>query len=249
MRSVSTNVYCANNPVRLVDVDGREIRIPPWFKEMIANSITSVAEYAHGLYVKASQMSQKYPWMLSSANNMIQSVKEWVGESVDMNPNTMSWNDLTLIWLFELGEYGSSNTIRFGANAATTQVLRQQAGVLSAKQLAISNIRAGKFSDVKYQWRYGQKEFYEGISESNIATSFLGTYTTNVSIVPVNDKTYTLKFSVTNTSGWESATRLRRDMNHDGAHDSIIPDKMRGTGIKLGGNLKQIWTWEERITL
>jgi len=37
------------------------------------------------------------------------------------------------------------------------------------------------------------------------------------------------------------ATRLRANRNY------IIPDKKRGEGIELGGNLKQKWIWTETI--
>ena len=94
-----------------------------------------------------------------------------------------------------------------------------------------------------------KKEFYEGIQDGNVVTSFLGSYNTNVDISKNKDGSYNLNFTVTNTTGWESGTRLRKDNNHDGQHDAIIPNKMRGEGIRLGGNIKEIWKWTETIRI
>lgn len=58
-----------------------------------------------------------------------------------------------------------------------------------------------------------------------------------------------LNCTVTNTTEWESGTRLRKDNNHDGQPDAIIPNKMRATGIGLGGNTKEIWKWTEIVRL
>ena len=54
-----------------------------------------------------------------------------------------------------------------------------------------------------------------------------------------------MSFQVMNVSGWESATRFRLDHNGDGVHDGIIPDKARGEGLQLGGNLEEKWIWSE----
>jgi putative heterogeneous nuclear ribonucleoprotein A1 len=37
--------------------------------------------------------------------------------------------------------------------------------------------------------------------------------------------------------------------NHDGQHDAIIPNKMRGEGIRLGGSIKEIWKWTETVRI
>jgi len=53
------------------------------------------------------------------------------------------------------------------------------------------------------------------------------------------DGSSNLNYTVTNTSGWESGTQLRKDNNYDRQHNTIIPNKMRGEDIRLGGNLKK----------
>ena len=40
---------------------------------------------------------------------------------------------------------------------------------------------------------------------------------------------------------------LRFQMN--GCYDLIITNKMRGEGIRLGGNIKEIWKWTETVRI
>ena len=155
----------------------------------------------------------------------------------------MSWLDLTNIWLFELDV--SNGKIQFGPDDRTTRGLKNQEGVTTARTMAINNICSGVYDDVEYTWEYDQEKFYEGVRKCNIVTSFLGSYTTQVTITKLKNGKHLLNFTVTNTSGWESATRLRKDNDGNGQHDGIIPNKKRGDGIKLGGNLQEVWQWTE----
>ena len=244
--NVSPYAYCSNNPVALIDPDGQYPSIPNP-KKSIANAITASAELAHGLYMRSAAIAQSNPWMLSKVNNSIYSIKKGIEKVTDMNPRTMGWGDLTNIWLFELG---NSSQINFGPNDRTTMDLKGQQGVKDAKQIAVDNIKNGIFDDVSKSWKYGQDQFYEGIKEGNVVTSFLGSYNTTVRISPGNNEgEYILNFEVNNTSSWESATRLRRDHDGNGNHDAIIPSKARGAGIKLGGNFRQTWRWSETINI
>ena len=83
----------------------------------------------------------------------------------------------------------------------------------------------------------------------NTATSFLGSYNTVVEIINNHNGTYSLQYTVSNTTGWESATRLRVDHNGDGIHDAIIPDSNRGEGIGLGGTISEEWQWSEVVSI
>ena len=241
--SLSPYVYCADNPVKMVDPNGKEVGIPPYIKDAIANAITSTAENAHALYLKASSMVQNHPWMVNAANLMVLTVATAVSKNTNMNPQTMSWLDLTNIWLFELDV--SNGKIQFGPDDRTTRGLKNQEGVTTARTMAINNICSGVYDDVEYTWEYDQEKFYEGVRKCNIVTSFLGSYTTQVTITKLKNGKHLLNFTVTNTSGWESATRLRKDNDGNGQHDGIIPNKKRGDGIKLGGNLQEVWQWTE----
>ena len=94
-----------------------------------------------------------------------------------------------------------------------------------------------------------KKNFMKGLLDGNFVTSFIRSYNINMDISKNKDGSYNLNFTVTNTTGWESGTRLRKDNNHDGQHDVIIPNKMRGEGIRLGGNIKEIWKWTETVRI
>ena len=226
--------YCANNPLRLVDPNGEEMGPP--LKRTISNAVTTTAEYFHDIYLKASNYVKNNPWIIGAANKFIEPISNIVEKHTDLNPETMGWVDLGKYWLFELNR---ENEIKFGPDAFTTKDLKKQEGVLNAKNEAINNIINGNLSTVSRPWDYGEDEFYSGISEGNVATSFLGSYHTTINIDKAENNKYILNFKVENTSGWQSATRLRK------GHQGIIPDKARNSGIKLGGNLKQTWQWTE----
>ena len=213
---------------------------------IIADSITSIAEEAYKLYLRVEKLMHKHPQLTAYANLLVSEAKIRVESTTDMNTNTMGWVDLGKIWLFEIGGY-DDDTIQFGPNDATTKDLKKQEGVVKARAEAMKQIATGNISNIVHHWKYGQKEFYSGMSGGNLATSFLGSYDTNVSITLNANGSYSLRYTVFNTSGWESATRLRKDNDGNGQHDGIIPDKKRGVGIKLGGNLEQRWTWTETV--
>ena len=185
---------------------------------------------------------------------MVNEFRAIANEVFDTNPQTLNWEDLFGIWLFELGNYSiisGVETIEFDNGDITTTSLKQQEGVNEARQEALSKIANGDLTDptVSHGWVYGQGEFYDGMQNGNIATSFLGSYTTDIDIVQYINGTYGLTFTVTNPSTWESATRLRIDNDGNGSHDGIFDNTNRNdpTTINLGGNINQTWTWTEII--
>ncbi|MBL4606132.1 MAG: hypothetical protein JKY02_10865 [Flavobacteriaceae bacterium] len=161
--------------------------------------------------------------------------------SDDTNSLTAEWTDLFNMWLFELGP----SPINFQNNDATTISLQTQEGVIEARGAARLLVSQGNFNIPTHSWQYGQQEFYDGIVGGNIATAFLGSYTTSITAGQNANGTVTYTFTVENTSGWASASRLRIDNDGDGTHDAIISNKNRGVGILLGGNFEQEWTWSE----
>ena len=110
------------------------------------------------------------------------------------------------------------------------------------------NIKDGSFTDVDHTWSYDVNEFLDGVITMNTATSFLGSYYTEVKIHDNHDGTYRLDYRVSNISGWESATRLRVSHDHK-YHDGIIPNCDRDSGVGLGGTISETWTWSETISL
>ena len=232
-------------------------------RQAIANGVTSTAEVTHQIYKKLSDIAQEHPSSISYINVMVNEFRDIAGELFDTNPQTLQWSDLFGIWLFELGDYpiiNGTDTILFDGNDITTLSLQQQEGVNEARQLALDKIANNDLSNptVSHPWTYGQGEFYDGMANGNIATSFLGSYGTNIIITQNPDGTHTLTFTVTNPSTWDSATRLRIDNDGNGTHDGIFDNTSRPNQhnpqsnpingeINIGGNINQIWTWTEIV--
>ncbi len=210
-------------------------------KAALATGITSTAELVHEIYTEISLIVSDNPSIIGVLNIGVDGLRYIATQFTDTNHQTATWLDLFFMWLFEIGE----NPINFVNNDVTTISLMTQEGVTIVRDMALNKIQNNDFSETPYTWNYGQGEFYDGMQNGNIATSFLGTYTTTVNVTSNNNGTYTLFFTVTNPSSWESATRLRIDNDNNGAHDGIFPNKSRGDGIHLGGNFNQIWSWTE----
>jgi RHS repeat-associated protein len=202
----SCYAYTLNNPVILTDPDGKYPFDPNLLKKAIANGITTTAEYAASTYRQLSGLANKYPSSIGYVNVFVKGAAKTAEALRNMNTETMGWTDLTNVWLFELGDY-KNNTIQFGPNAATTKELQHQEGVSQVRKIALSKIKSGEFREggsVGKGWTYGQKEFYDGIEEGNLAMSFFGSYTTRIAVDNNKDGSYTLNFTVSNTTGWES---------------------------------------------
>jgi len=230
-------------------------------KKIIADAITTGAEYLHIKYNNLSSFVGQHPKILEYSNAVIDPLRNMIGQRTNMNLNTMDWNDLGKIWLFELGgeDYkGNPPIVTFGPNALTTKDVMDEEAVQEARTLAIEKIKDGDLSPLDpekcnhticWHWKYNQKEFYNGISQRNTATSFLGSYSTFIDVTPNPDGSFTLNYTVQNPSGWASGTRLRKAAPGSNEHRPIIPDKERGVGLHLGGNLVERWQWSETINL
>ena len=211
-----------------------------------ANGINKSADYAANLYQRGFAIAGSNPRLIEAFNTGLIPLKNGIQQLSEVNnTQTMSWFGLTNAWLWELGP----NPANFSDNMSTTNDLRTQEGVNQARAVATQRAQQGQFGpvDPPYLWTYGQTQFYNNLS--NIVTSFLGSYTTFMSVQNNGNGTATINFLVKNKSGWASATRLRKDLNGDGQHDEIIPDKDRNQGIRLGGNMDQEWRWSETISL
>ena len=205
-------------------------------------------------YLDAFSKPEHFEEYLPEYHNLDE-LKEHINPMVESDPNKMDWEDLFTMWLFELGASNmdinmENNNINFvfGDDAKTTKDLQVQEGVLEARNKAIINIRDGSFTDVDHTWSYDVNEFLDGVITMNTATSFLGSYYTEVKIHDNHDGTYRLDYRVSNISGWESATRLRVSHDHE-YHDGIIPNCDRNSGVGLGGTISETWTWSETISL
>ncbi|MGJ8683063.1 MAG: hypothetical protein ACSHWW_00470 [Nonlabens sp.] len=128
----------------------------------------------------------------------------------------------------------------------------QQGSVNAVRQLALQSIQNNQIpappiqSSFSSTFSYGQNEFYDGISNLNVATAFLGSYTVSTVVTNNMDGTYDISFELSNTTGWESGTRFRKDgPDNNLQHDAVISNKPRGSGINMGGNIKQNFQWTE----
>lgn len=222
-------------------------------KQSFTNLVAGSAEIAHEIYEKVSNFLQQHPGATDTIRDYMREVEGYV--KVETDPNKMTWIDLFNIWLFEretsnmCRDQNGNLVFTFEDNAQTTKDLQTQEGVLQARDKAIAQIKDGNLSDVKSSWTYDVDEFIDGVTNMNTATSFLGSYNTEVEIIDNHDGTYTLNYAVENPTGWESGTRLRVDHDGDNIHDGIIPNCERGDGVGLGGTIREIWTWSETIAI
>ena len=133
-------------------------------------------------------------------------------------------------------------------NTITTNQLRNQEGVSQARQIAKNKIQNGIYTITNHPWIYGQTQFYDGMSNGNLVTAFLGSYNTKVTIVNTSNGFF-LNFNVTNSSTWDSATRFRIDNDGDGIHDGIFPNTSRSNqnDLSMGGTFNQSWNWSEPV--
>lgn len=180
--SITPYNYCLNNPVRLLDptgmwaeteggmstTDPEEIRrflngLKASSKRNIAEAITDAAEYAHKAYEDLSTFAKKNPGSVKAVNVALSALGGSVNQMTELNPDKMTWLDLTLVWLFELG---SSEKIEFGGNALLTKDLMDEEGVNNARAEANKRLENGENSfTVNKVWAYGQDAFYSGIKE------------------------------------------------------------------------------------
>ena len=214
------------------------------WQQSIARWVTSGAEAAHEVYGYFADLAAKSPETQAWVNVQLGLAKAAAAGLVDTNPATVSWVGLGAMWLFELG----SNPFEIGDGAVTTLDLKNQEGVQRVRDLAREEASKGTLTKVQKTWVYGQKEFYDGLKQGNIATSFLGSYATQVSLSSQTADSFTIDFEVSNPTSWESGTRLRKAAKPGGPHQAIIPSRARGSGgIELGGNFTQIWRWSETL--
>ena len=214
-------------------------------RQAIANGITSTAEFTHKIFKKFSNLAEQYPSSITYINSILETINDAAATVTNTNPSTCTFADLFNMWLFELGP--NPITIN-GSNATSTIPLKAQEGVNQARNIALSKIQNGDFSITNHTWTYGQGEFYDGMSNGNFVTAFLGSYSTKVTISSTTNG-FQLNFQVTNTSSWDSATRFRIDNDNNGVHDGIFPntDRENSNDLSMGGNFTQNWYWLEPL--
>src|SRR5690606_27928967 len=117
-------------------------------QQAIANGVTNTAEYTHSLFNKLSILANNYPNSINYINQMMNGIRTFILASslVNTNPSTCTFSDLFNMWLFELG----NNPFVINNNTAiTTNQLKNQEGVLQAKNIAINKVQNGNFSPTR----------------------------------------------------------------------------------------------------
>ncbi|MBC8497268.1 MAG: hypothetical protein H8D37_06375 [Chloroflexi bacterium] len=266
--------------------NSREIvkALPGYLEEKAKNALTKVitsnAERLYlNRYVPVASWTQQHPFATKFLelvmNTLMNPVRNKVLETLNTDPNTMTWTDIGLSWLFELGQF-ENDQIVFGPDAVTTKEVMGLDGVVEARQEAIKKIAAGRLDQVVsecatdreiftgmpqngeypvcWSYLYNVPEYYRSLSKASrggLSEVYIGGYRTYITVEPKGNGVYVFHYEVHNPSTWESGTRFRKDSEDaDELNDAIIPSvKPRGEGIHLGGKQDQIWTWDETVDL
>lgn len=233
-------------------------------KTFIKELIVKEAETIHQFFYKdILELGYEYEHMVPTINKIIeedlkpqayQKLKESgvemddTSNNDDINKVNLDWMDLVRIWYYELGreDLGSrSNKLTFGPEAATTQAIRDHATVKDLVAYAKARVANGDFSTHRPFVHYDVSGFYKAIASKDTTFNLLGSFTV---VIEPNQADRTIKFTIKNTSGKESATRFRRDNSRGRANKvGMFEDTERGEeGVPhLGGNLACEWSWTE----
>lgn len=224
----------------------------------VYHGVAYVYSLMHGLYWAVSEITDANKinacnlFLIDPIRNLVAN-----GNYVNTNLNTMSWKDVLLIWLFELGDYPTLHqghpTLAFGSNANVVKGTANIDGIKNhnngngsvevARQDVKGLISGGQQNGNKlYFWQFNTQVLSNFILNPNYMEFTLGSYNTRINWAPgmVNNM-YNFTFSISNITGWNSATR--------GLNGTfVIPDKPRGNGIHLGGTIAETFVWTETYT-
>lgn len=199
-------------------------------------------------------------------NMYIDALRNEIKLTTNMNKETMNWQDLFNIWLFELmpNPYSSinftwnSNVINGNTlyNANTNAVYTFPKGdyedpvthnktpFINKLKASLSNNSIGVGSILSGYFKYDFAQYYATLSNQNIGIQMLGSYPIKAKIISKGNGVAVVQFYIYNVLGWDSATRFVQDGPKT---IGVVPDKEIGEGLHLGGNLINTYTWEETI--
>ncbi|RDC56296.1 hypothetical protein DU508_11855 [Pedobacter chinensis] len=173
----------------------------------------------------------------------------------------MVWKDLFQAWLFELGTFPMVNAqphIQIsddaniitgnGINNPSVNAFNNLSSVIALRNNTKSDLVSG-FSNVgtvkSEPYSYDVNEFYGTIAEQNVAKIFLGSFISITTVISKTGNSANVMFRSDNVTGWESGTRF---IKAQGGNVGIIPNKARGTGLNLGGNVAETFQWAEILS-
>ncbi|KUJ57070.1 hypothetical protein [Chryseobacterium aquaticum] len=246
---------------------------------LIKQNAASAVKYGRVIYEHASQYFSQHPNSLQKVNSFLEYLKVGVELEIPIEKNHqyMKWTDVLLCWLFELGDfpvndsagYGNLPTIGFSGSDYTISGIpspniipmrylsahKMKNGipdvnsVLDVKKTAIERIKLGNYTPFNREWVFGSDATVDTITKLDGMQFCLGSYRTDVYITALGNNQYKLTYIIKNKTGWQSGTRGLNDYNGNPTDDSIIPDKLRGTGVQLGGTIGETFGWYEIITV
>ncbi|PIF44414.1 hypothetical protein CLU96_1382 [Chryseobacterium sp. 52] len=173
----------------------------------------------------------------------------------------MNWRDLFNIWLFELTPRHYYNVINFTNasnivngnniyNPATNAVKNFPKGEPSIFPTVKAKLANGTFTvgspEVNGYFNYNVNAFYSTLSNANIGIQMLGSFPITAEVIYKSGNTAIVQFTITNDLGWESGTRFIKGQPGQG-NQGVISDKPVGSGLHLGGTIKNNFTWTETI--
>ncbi|WP_449388475.1 hypothetical protein [Chryseobacterium lineare] len=237
---------------------------PNWekVKQNIKNSI------AHGVHQTAKIVKTYYdevssnPYTNNAAtrvvlNTYIDALRNEIKQATNMNKDTMNWQDLFNIWLFELmpNPYSginftwSSNVINGNTlyNSTTNAVYKFPKGepdMMNDVKNGLNNGSLNVGDSITRYFHYNFTQYYATLSNQNVGIQMLGSYPTKATVISKSGNSAVIRFYIYNILGWDSGTRFVQTNN---GTIGVIPNKEIGEGLHLGGNLINTYTWEEVI--
>ena len=235
-------------------------------RETISKGIYTTAEYVREYLVDpAYKYAKDNPENISKINSyIIDPIRiKAVTPLINFNINTMGWNDLFNIWLFELSPNHFNNNILNFTNASnvitgsniynpSTNAVKNfpkgndtAGGTLLNIQTKLKN-GLGVGQTAQGYFKYDVNAFYSTVSNLNIGIQMLGSFPIEATVISKTSNSAVVQFNIYNYLGWSSGTRFR--LGSGGSHLGVIDNKDVGTGIHLGGTIKNNFTWTETVT-
>ncbi|MPL56350.1 hypothetical protein SDC9_01834 [bioreactor metagenome] len=192
-------------------------------------------------------------------NFYIDALREEIRQTTNMNKDTMKWEDLFKIWLFELMPSKYQNTINFTwasnvvngnniYNSTTNAVYTFPKGEPSILPNIKNGLKNGSIivgQSIKGTFTYNFNQYYATLSNNNVGIQMLGSYDINATVISKSGNVATVRFFITNPLNWDSATRF---VQNGTKTIGIVQNKEIGEELHLGGNLTNTYTWDEIIT-
>jgi RHS repeat-associated protein len=221
-QTLNRYMYVAGNPLKYVDPSGHGWIIPPAFQPIL-----------HVLedYGLLNPMAPFY--LLPVALGRYEQQREAATGEKASEALAM-----TADWYFEQG----SADRELGPDSQITQALIRDEGVAQARQVYMQGGNRDMVGQNSHEYQFGlrdaAREFQDVVKRGDWSTSFLGGYDIQIKTVSVEVRHTITEFTVTNETGWQSATRVWGI--------SFKQNEPR-SDPGPGGTVTQRYQWRERV--